>query len=100
MKVNTTDSKSYADCYHKNRSAIDEQASVILELISDLIGYISKTSILDVGSGPGRLAIPIGQQAHKMVCIESDLSAKKQGHPSLTQTRFSGGCPGIGGNQL
>jgi 2-polyprenyl-3-methyl-5-hydroxy-6-metoxy-1,4-benzoquinol methylase len=75
LKTKTTDSKSYADCYHKNRSDIDEQASVILELISDLIGNISKISVLDVGSGPGRLAIPIGQQVHKIVCIESDLSA-------------------------
>jgi len=75
LKTNTIDSKSYADCYHKNRSGIDGQASVILELISDLIGDISKISVLDVGSGPGRLAIPIGQKVHKIACIEPDLSA-------------------------
>ena len=69
------DSKSYANCYHFNRSEIDEQASAILNLISDYIGPPSNTSILDIGSGPGRLSIPIGQQVQKMVCIESDLRA-------------------------
>ena len=75
MKAQTIDSDTYAECYYKNRSSIDEQALVILELISNLIGDISKVSVLDVGSGPGRLAIPIGKKVHKVVCIESDLSA-------------------------
>jgi len=75
LKAHTIDSDTYAECYYKNRSSIDEQALVILELISNLIGDISKVSVLDVGSGPGRLAIPIGKKVHKVVCIESDLSA-------------------------
>lgn len=75
LKKDVSDSKSYANCYHVNRSDADDQASVILALISDFICAPSKTSVLDIGSGPGRLAIPIGQQVQKMACIESDLSA-------------------------
>jgi 2-polyprenyl-3-methyl-5-hydroxy-6-metoxy-1,4-benzoquinol methylase len=75
LKKNTTDSKSYAECYYENRSDIDEQASVILKLISDLIADPSKISVLDIGSGPGRLAVPIAQEIRKMVCIEPDLIA-------------------------
>ncbi len=71
----TIENNSYADCYYDNRSMIDEQASAILELISGLIGDVSKISVLDVGSGPGRLAIPIGQKTFKMVCIEPDILA-------------------------
>ena len=71
MKAQTIDSDTYAECYYKNRSSIDEQA--LTNEVSD--GELSKVSVLDVGSGPGRLAIPIGKKVHKVVCIESDLSA-------------------------
>jgi len=77
LKNNTTDNKSYADCYYENRSSVDEQASVVLELISNLIGDVSKKTFLDVGSGPGRLAIPIGLKAKELVCVEPDLEAVK-----------------------
>jgi 2-polyprenyl-3-methyl-5-hydroxy-6-metoxy-1,4-benzoquinol methylase len=75
LKKDVIDSKSYADCYHVNRSDIDEQDSALLALISNFIGDTSNISVLDIGSGPGRLAIPIGQEVHSMVCIEPDLNA-------------------------
>lgn len=51
----------YAQCYYECRSDIDEQASSILKLMSTHVGKLDELSVLDVGSGPGRLAIPIGQ---------------------------------------
>ena len=69
------DNGDYAYCYNNSRSDIDDQALAILTLISNLISDPSEISVLDIGSGPGRLAIPIGQKVNKMVCIESDLNA-------------------------
>lgn len=75
MSYDTLSNKFYADCYSQNRSSIDEQATAILDLISSYIDCVENISVLDVGSGPGRLAIPIAQKVDKMVCIESDLLA-------------------------
>ncbi len=64
--------KSYAECYSKHRSESDGQSIVIAEIIKRYLGDISLVSILDIGSGAGRLAIPLGAKSGKYVCIESD----------------------------
>lgn len=75
MKIDILTNKSYAECYYENRSNIDEQATSIIDLIINNIGSLNSITVLDVGSGPGRLAIPIGQRVKKIVCVEPDVSA-------------------------
>lgn len=75
MKIDILTNQSYAECYYENRSNIDEQATSIIDLITNNIGILNSITVLDVGSGPGRLALPIGQQAKKIVCVEPDISA-------------------------
>jgi len=65
----------YAECYYAYRSDIDEQAASILELLPNYFESLENISVLDVGSGPGRLAIPIGRKIQRIVCVEPDISA-------------------------
>jgi 2-polyprenyl-3-methyl-5-hydroxy-6-metoxy-1,4-benzoquinol methylase len=64
--------KLYAECYSKHRSDSDSQSIAIEGLIKRYRGDISQLSILDVGSGAGRLAIPLGAKSKRYVCIEAD----------------------------
>lgn len=77
LSNSTVTDELYAECYNEYRSGIDEQASSILKMMSTYIGNLENISVLDVGSGPGRLAIPIGQVVQRVVCVEPDIVTAK-----------------------
>lgn len=66
----TIEDDSYANIYYNYRSYIDNQSESIIKLISDHIEDPKKVSVLDVGSGPGRLALPVGRRVKQIVCVE------------------------------
>jgi SAM-dependent methyltransferase len=81
-------SASYAKCYNDDRSQEDEQARIIIELLSKHLGELRNISVLDVGSGAGRIAVPLGRVVAKIVCVEPALVAAEQLKARLAAERI------------
>lgn len=71
----TTLSPSYASCYDRTRAGLDAQSVLVESIIQDYFGGRESISILDLGSGPGRLAVPLAKAGHRLVCVDMDPDA-------------------------
>jgi 2-polyprenyl-3-methyl-5-hydroxy-6-metoxy-1,4-benzoquinol methylase len=90
-----------ADLFGRRRQPAEGEPSPTERMVIEIAG--EGGSILDVGAGTGRLAIPLSQSGHRVVAVERDASmsarlAEEIAASGARITRVQGTWPDVAGN--
>jgi protein-L-isoaspartate O-methyltransferase len=90
-----------ADVFARRREPARLEPSPTEQVVVELAG--EGGSILDIGAGTGRLAIPLAQSGHRVVAVERDAGMAERLAEEITAagvriTRVQGSWPDVAGN--